>query len=144
MRRFLAVSLGLLLLVGCGGRGSRAGVVTGTLTYKGRPVNGAALFLHPAGEDEPILIPVTEEGTFRTSDVPPGEYTVVVEGTPGTPGPPTQGMSPEKLAQAKEKLGNMGTPPTIPFPNKYKSVKTSDKKVTVAAGEQTLNLELTD
>ena len=44
--------------------------------------------------------------------------TVVVEGTPGSPGPPTQGMSKEKAAEAKEKFKDMTTPPTIPFPNR--------------------------
>jgi hypothetical protein len=120
-------------------------VVIGTLTYRGQPVNGAALFLcPPPGQGEPILIPVTQEGNFRTSDVPPGEYTVVVQGTPGSGGPPTEGMSPDKLAAAKEKIEAMKTPPTIPFPKKYMLAATSDLKLNVAGGEQTVTLELKD
>jgi hypothetical protein len=141
MRRIITVAVVSLLLVGCGGR-SRLGTVSGTLTYKGRPINGAALLLYPDGGGEPFQIPVTQEGTFRTSDVPPGEYTVVVEGTAGNPGPPTQGMSKEKAAEAKEKFSGMTTPPTIAFPNRYKSVTTSNKKVTVVAGEQKMDIDL--
>jgi hypothetical protein len=143
MRRIITLAVVSLLVVGCGG-GSRKGTISGKLTYKGQPLNGAALFLHPDGGGEALLIPVTQEGMFQTSDVPPGEYTVVVEGTPGNPGPPTQGMSKEKAAEAKEKFKDMTTPPTIAFPNRYKSVTTSNKKVTVVAGEQKLDIDLTD
>ena len=142
MRRIITVAVVSLLLAGCGGGRSGLGTVSGTLTYKGRPINGAALLLYPDGKGEPFQIPVTQEGTFQSSDVPPGEYTVVVEGTPGNPGPSTQGMSKEKAAEAKEKFKDMTTPPTIPFPNRYKSVTTSNKKVTVVAGEQKLDIDL--
>jgi len=144
MRRIVTISIGLLLLAGCGSNRSGSGMVSGTITYNGQPVNGAALLLYPAGGGAEILIPVTQEGEFRTSDLPPGEYKVVVQGTAGSPGPPTQGMSPQKLAEVKEKLEAMKTPATIKFPDKYKSQATTDLKLTVIAGEQTLNLELKD
>jgi hypothetical protein len=143
MRRLVTVSLGLLLLIGCGGK-NQGGVLTGTITYQGKPVNGAAIFLHAPGAETGLLIPVDQEGKFRSTDVPPGEYKVVVQGAAGSSGPPTQGMSPEKMAEAKEKIAAMKSPPTIPFPDKYKSTATSDLKVTVVAGEQTVKLELKD
>src|SRR5581483_8204490 len=65
MRRIITVAVVSLLLVSCGGH-SRTGAVSGKLTYKGQPLNGAALFLHPAGGGEAFLIPVTQEGTFQT------------------------------------------------------------------------------
>ncbi len=132
------------MLAGCGSGNSRGGLVEGKLSYKGRPINGAALSLYPQGGGEPILIPVDQDGLFRSSDIPPGDYTVVVEGTPGDPGPPTAGMPPDKLAKAKEKLAGMSTPPTIPFPDKYKEPATSDKHVKVVAGKQSMDLDLTD
>jgi hypothetical protein len=144
MRRIITLSIGIVLLAGCGGGNSRGGLVEGKLTYKGRPVNGAALSLYPETGGDAILIPVDQDGEFRSSDVPPGDYTVVVEGTPGDPGPPTAGMPPDKLAKAKEKLAGMSTPPTIPFPDKYKVPATSDKRVKVVPGKQTMDLDLTD
>jgi len=145
MRRIITVSVGLLLLVGCGTKHS-GGVLMGTVTYKGQPVNGAVLALIPAsGEGNGVNIPVTQEGTFRTSDVPPGEYKIVVQGSGGSPTLSLKGMSPAKQAEAKEKLAKLGeTKPTIPFPAKYKSHLTTDLKCTVAQGEQTLPLELKD
>ena len=61
MWRILIVAIGLLLLVGCSNKRS-SGVVSGTITYQGRPVNGAALLLYPDGGGPEILIPVTQEG----------------------------------------------------------------------------------
>jgi hypothetical protein len=143
MRRVALVLLGLLLVAGCA-RGPRSGLLTGSVTYKGQPVNGAALFLHPVGGSEALLIPVAQDGTFSTADIPQGEYKVVVQGTEGQPGPPTQGMSPAQLAKASEKLAGLKTPATIRFPDKYKAPKTTPLTMTVRGGEQTENLELTD
>src|SRR5262245_677135 len=87
-RSLLIRTIGLLLvavLVGCGSSRVRPGVVSGKVTYKGKPVNDAALLLYPAGggATDPITIPVTAEGEFRISDTPPGEYKVVVQGAEG-------------------------------------------------------------
>ncbi len=94
MRRTVFVSIGLLLLAGCGPAGSGRGVVKGTITYKGQPVNGALLKLYPtSGGDIYTAIPVGQDGAFSTADVPPGDYKIVVEGATGTNGmpPPPQG-----------------------------------------------------
>jgi hypothetical protein len=149
MRQFVRVSVGLLLLavlVGCGPPRSRAGVVSGKVTYKGRPVGGAALLLYPTDGDltDPITIPVTEDGEFRIADTPPGEYKVVVQGTAGAAEADLSGMPADKRAKAKEMLGKMNTPPTIPFPNKYKDQRTTDLRCTITEKNQTLDLELTD
>jgi hypothetical protein len=146
MRRIVPVLIVALLLAGCGPkRGSKA-VVSGTVTYKGRPVNGAALLLYPAsaGKAETVTIPVSQEGTFHTADVPPGDYKIVVQPSAGTSGPSTRGMSEAKKAEMKAKLDEMKTPATIPIPKKYQDRLSSDLKCTVATGEQTLTLELKD
>jgi hypothetical protein len=139
MRRIVVVSIGLLLLVGCGSKNTK-GAVTGTVTYKGQPVNGAMLTLYPGR----FPIPVTQDGKFSTTDVPPGDYKVVVEGTKGSEGPPTKDMSPEKLAQVREKLEAMKTPATIKFPEKYTSEATTTLTMKVGTGQQNITLELTD
>jgi hypothetical protein len=134
MRRIVTVSVVLLLLVGCGKSNPRGGVLSGTVTYKGQPVNSAALRLYPSsgGEAQPIMIPVGPDGTFRTADVPEGDYKVVVQGTGAAAGSSSGGGAP-------------GAPkPTIPFPPKYKQPQTSDLTCKVGKGEQALNLELKD
>ena len=113
-----------------------------------RVVNGAALLLYPAsGTAEPITIPVTQDGNFTIADVPLGEYKIVVEGTAGVSQVPhgaLQNVPPEKRAEAEKKLAGMNTPPTIAFPDRYKSLQTTDLKCTVTDKAQTLNLELKD
>ena len=148
MRRFQMISLVLFLgaLAGCGW-GETLGVgVSGAVTYKGQPINGATLLLYPttAGQGAEVSIPVTQEGTFRTADVPLGDYKIVVQANPGDPGPSTKGMTPAQMAEMKEKLAQLKTPATIKYPDKYKSKEKTDLTVTIAKGEQTLTLELKD
>ncbi len=98
MRRSVLVTIGLLLLTGCGPAGHGKGIVKGTITYKGQPVNGATLLLYPAaGGDIYTPIPVGQDGAFSTADVPLGDYKVVVQGSTGTNGmpPPSAGRGPE-------------------------------------------------
>jgi hypothetical protein len=149
MRRIVTVSLVALLLAGCGPKRGKTGVVTGKITYQGKPVNGALLLLYPAagGQTPSMNVPVTQEGEFRISDLQqPGEYKVVVQGTAGAQqasAASLKNMPPDKAAEAKEKLKAMSTPPTIPFPNKYKDPRTTDLKVTITDKDQAQDLELT-
>jgi hypothetical protein len=151
MKRILIVSIGLLLLMGCGSKRGKDGMVSGTIQYKGKPVNGAVLHLHPSpGPGADILIPVSQEGTFRTSNVPPGEYKIVVEAKSPPPGggmpPIPKKVDPSKEAEMKAKLQQVGgqETPTIPYPAKYKILASTDLKCTIKEGEQTLPLELKD
>jgi hypothetical protein len=152
MKRILFVSIGLMLLLGCGGKPNPKGSVSGTVHYKGKPVNGAMLRLHPtSGEGNDIPIPVSQEGTFSAADIPPGEYKIVVESQdfpqeqmkmPPIP----KGMDPAKAAEMKEKFQQAkgGEVPTIPYPDKYKKEETTDLKYTINPGKQALTLQLKD
>ena len=149
MRRIVAVSLVALVLAGCGPKGKKSGVLTGKITYKGQPVNGAALMLYPlsGGDTAVMTVPVSQEGEFRISDVAPGEYKVVVQGTAGSQQANVspamlKNMPPEKAAEMKEKLSHMSTPPTIKFPDKYKDPKKTDLRVTVTDKTESKDLEL--
>ena len=149
MRRIVTVALVALLLAGCGPKGKKTGVVTGKITYKGQPVNGAALLLFPtAGGDTAVMtVPVSQEGEFRISELTPGQYKVVVQGTAGAQQVDPRllkSMPPEKQAEVKEKLSHMNTPPTIRFPDKYKDPKKSPLTWDVQKGDQTKDLALTD
>jgi hypothetical protein len=152
MRRILFVSIVLLPLMGCGSRDKQGGVISGKITYKNQPVNGAMLQLHPdPGPGVEISIPVTQEGTFRASNIPPGEYKIVVSSSQAPPGGrnmPTipKGTDPAKAEEMRQKLQQMQgqDAPTIAYPNKYKNIASTDLKCTIKEGDQTLPLELKD
>jgi hypothetical protein len=150
MRRIVPVFVGLFLvavLVGCGTR-SRSGAVSGKLTYKGQAVNDAALLLYPtSGAGGPITVPVTTDGSFVISDVPPGEYDIIVQGAEGEGSDASllQNVPAEKRADMEKLMKSQPSrKATIPFPQKYKDLKTSDLKCQVTDQKQTLNLELKD
>jgi hypothetical protein len=151
MRQILRVFVGLLLvavLVGCGPGRPRPGVVSGTITYKGRPVNDATLLLYSAGGDATgsITIPVTGDGTFRISDVPSGEYKIVVQGAEGEGSDASllKSVPKEKRAEVEKMMAGQRSAKTIPFPKKYQDLTTTDLKCQITASNQTLNLELKD
>ena len=147
MRPFVRVFVGLLLgavLVGCGRRSRPS--VSGKITYQGQPVNDAALLLYPAGGGaaEPITIPVTEDGSFTIRDVPRGEYKIVVQGSEGGGSDASllKNVPKDRQEEVKKLMGNRASPKTIPFPKKYKNLRTTDLKCEITDSDQTLNLEL--
>jgi hypothetical protein len=142
MWRYVLLSFGLLALFGCGSKKVTTGVVSGTITYKGQPVNGAALVLYQAtGAGDSIIIPTTQEGTFRASDLPLGDYKVVIQPSKGM-SEHTKGADPAKLAEYKSKMEEMRTPATITIPDKYKQRTTTDLTLTVTKEDQTINFDL--
>src|SRR5689334_10888810 len=111
MGRILLVSIMVLSLAGCGSKGGK-GVLSGKVTYKGQPVNGASLVLLPAsGQGAESIIPVSQEGTFSTTGVQPGEYKVIVQPASTGVGLPTEKelerMDPSKREAAKANLARM-------------------------------------
>jgi len=149
MRRIITVSFGLVLLVGCGGSKIPTAAVSGTVTYNSEAVNGAALLLYPVAEGEglPVTIPVAQDGTFRESDVPVGEYKVVVEPAKGNKGfteKELAQMTPEQKAQMKKQIEDSKIPATIKIPSKYLKKETTDLTMKVDKGTQTVPLVLKD
>jgi hypothetical protein len=142
MRRIVTVSIGLLLLAGCGSSRPPAGAVSGTIMYNGKPVNGPTLLLYPTAgaQTSTVSIPVSQEGTFRITEVPVGEYKIVVQPSAGDPGPPTKNLSQEM----KEKAEKLKTPATITIPQKYTTKEKTDLSVNVTKGEVKVPLELKD
>jgi hypothetical protein len=146
MRGIVVASLACIVLAGCGPKGPPKGVLAGTITYNGQPVNGATLTLEPAsGTGTPLNIPVAQDGTFRVASVLAGDYKITVQGSAGFAGPSTKGMSEDKKAEMQGKVDAMKTPATIAFPRKYMDKKTTDLTCKVVTGENPpLKLELKD
>jgi hypothetical protein len=144
MNRLVIISIVFLPLMGCGKRSQ--GVVSGTITYNGNPVNGVMLHLHPvSGEDNDISIPVNQEGKFSSANIPPGEYKIVVEApkTNRMPAVP-KGGDPAKAEEMKQKFQQayQQKAPAIPYPDKYKTLQQTDLKCTITQNNPPLTLEL--
>lgn len=156
MKRTMFVSIGLLLLTGCGSKSGSGGSLTGTIHYNGKAVNGASLLLHPtSGQGDDISINVGQDGTFAGYSIPPGEYQIAVQSEENSPEgrqkmqmpkmPPN--MDPAKAEEMKQKFQQMQgqEAATISYPKKYKNLKTSELKCTVVAGKNPpLKLDLKD
>jgi hypothetical protein len=152
MRQIVSIAVGLLLvavLVGCGAKRPKAGTVTGKVSYKGQAVNDASLQLYPTSGPvgDGFTVAVLPDGTFSIVDFPKGDYKVVVTGavsTDAVPAASLKNIPKEKQAQVKEQLDKMRGPTTIPFPNKYKSLQTTDLKMSITDQDQKVELELKD
>jgi hypothetical protein len=137
------------LLLGCGGGAPKLAVtkVSGTITYKGAPVDDALVTF--ATEKSPrTAVGVTDaQGKFKLTTINtddgavPGDHaiTIVKRGKPGASQPLPQ--TPEDYLKIVEKQGKGNTqPPTIKtddksIPAKYKDPSTSGLKRTVVEGE---------
>jgi hypothetical protein len=140
MWRLVLLSIGLLALVGCGSKGGAKTVVTGSVTYKGKPVNGGALILYDTKSkaESGVSVPVMQDGTYNASSLAEGEYRVVVQ--------PSESFTPHvpKGMEGKAKIEEMKTTATIAIPDKYKKLATTDLRMTVKSGEQKIDMELKD
>lgn len=130
--RCAAVALIALPLVGCG-RGEKNHVavhpVQGAIKFRGQPIAGAFVSLSPTNPTEGVPAPratVGPDGSFAVTTyngndgAPEGEYVLTVQWY-------------RPIRQDNELVGG----PNV-LPAKYASAKTSDLRITVAAGENQL------
>ena len=149
LRLLIATSL-IVALVGCSTNKSAPAKVSGSIAYKGQPIKAGTMQFHtPDGTAYDAQI--SPDGTYAATDIPEGEMVVTVE---------TESINPDKKAATgkdAEKRGKMmqsppggvGGAPTptqhyIKIPSKYANSKTSPLTVTLTAGRQVQNFDLTD
>jgi hypothetical protein len=148
MRSIVPILTGLVLaavVVGCGPKRPHSSVITGKVTYKGQPLAHATLLVYPPGLQEnlaPLAYGIQEDGSYKISDLPAGEYKMVIQGAQETGEADLSKIPPEKRAEVKEKLDKMRTPATIPFPKKYQSPSTTPLKCTITDKDQQQDLTL--
>jgi len=143
----------LAIIAGCGqGAGEGTSPVSGTVTQKGSPVEGAIVSFVPASEGGENAVGVTDAAgkyilTTRKKDdgALPGQYKVSItkydkpKETAATSAPLPEGelSSPDYKGEAPE------TPPAKNLlPSKYASSDTSGLSATVNSGPNTHNFEL--
>ena len=120
-----------LLVAGCSGGSGRqvpTGKVAGTVTYKGKPVGNAAVFLVDSGQGAGGGSTLSAEGQFTLEQpIPVGTYKVFL------------GPMVEESADGQPKES---TPPKVPA--KYLKDASSDVSVEIKEGENELTVELKD
>ncbi len=132
-RRPLAAALLLLAAAGCGGRGD----VTGTVTYKGKPlVWGTVQF---EGSDNLIRqANIQSDGTYAVQGVAPGEAKVAVSSI-NPKSSDFQGRQAEGRPPPKPRPEVKGW---FPIPEKYDAPYKSGLVYTIKSGPNTINIEL--
>ena len=129
---FALVAVLAVSAVGCGGSDKNRVVVhpvQGAIQFRGQPVEGAFVSLHPKTSAEGVPNPratVAKDGSFTVSTydgndgAPEGEYVVTVQWY-------------KPVRQGNDLVGG----PNV-LPVKYASARTSDLKIRIAAGENRL------
>ena len=116
-------------MVGCGPTSDK-GELKGTITYKGQPVNAAGILLYPSADKDAVfdLRSCQPERRVRQRRCAAGQLPNRRQAANGA----------QREHEARRQLvsGRRATA-TIPFPDKYKDVKTTDLTCTVKAGDQT-------
>jgi hypothetical protein len=113
--------------------------VTGTVTYKNKPVIGGTItFVPQSGPGNPGIGYIQPDGAYslttydRDDGAVLGKHKVTIEVFPGQPGGP-----PDALPGTESRLPS-------PIPKKYASVDTSPLEVEVKQGDNVADLKLED
>jgi hypothetical protein len=155
-RHYLWILLLCLGLTGCGG--IKYGEVTGTVTYKGKPLPGGTIHFWPQGPGAPAAANLHEDGTY-TATVPVGDVTVTIEteslaGRPPAPIPRMwqkgrhgTGVPPEVMEQIKAQIEQQTKEQAqhgkyVKIESKFSKPETSGIKTTIHTGTQEVNVEL--
>lgn len=144
------------LLLGCGQNGPDIGAVTatGTVTYRGAPVEGAQVAFLPDGSGRAAAATTDSSGRFSLNTAGagdgavPGSYKVIVTKTSAPAAVAADAsMTPEERDAAARAAMERGEtkPPEDLLPAKYKSPATSGLTATIAQGEKNeFSFELKD
>src|SRR5262245_43100086 len=164
-RRLFGFWVGFALLPFLAGCAPGQGKVTGQVTYKGKPVPGGLVTFRPSDpKQNSVTAELDAEGRY-SAVLPAGEVVVSIDNRELEPRPTGIPSLPPGLPIAPDVRAKIakGTPPKepegdaksgedvrrpkgryLPIPEKYYMAETSELKFTIKAGDQTLNIELTD
>ena len=141
----LALATALIALAGCSGPADLStGDLSGTVTTGGKALTGGSIKFTPSGGGAAIAATVGYEGTYRTTSIPPGDYTVTVEtaflGKLYKIGGSISAAPPEKVAKAAPKKADPASA-HVQVPKKYEKVSESTLKLTVKPGVQVADFD---
>jgi Carboxypeptidase regulatory-like domain len=149
MRTYLLLSIVALAFSGCGGESSPPVAVSGKVSMKGKPIEGAVVTFHASAQGRSASGKTAADGTFKlttnkTDDgAKPGEYTVTISKqeakTGGSSGVDiTKGDFGAAYGQMMGAAGsnNMAKAVKDALPAKYASAASSGLSRTVVKGEK--------
>jgi len=123
-KKLLLVAILIAVFTGCSKQKDPAGTVSGQITYKGDTFVDGYLGLHNPETKLKRTARLDESGNFLFSDVPPGDYHVLV---------------------VPRALDDDDAVRKIPIPKKLQRKETTDLSVTVKVNEDTkLDIELSE
>jgi len=135
----------LLPLAGCA-KSNKAVIVSGKVSYKGKPLGGGTIQFHPATGD-PIPGGINPDGTFSFGGVPPGPSRITIE-TESIRNTVQKGGDYMRMPGAKipegMKVSDAPQPTYVPIPKKYADPNTSGLTWDVNSGNSTKDFNLTD
>jgi|SRR5579872_4036378 len=123
-----------LALCGCsgGGQSGPKDIVKGKVTMDGKPVAGDVIFQSTADKNkDPLKTTTALDGTYSISNLPKGEYQVMVKGMLAG------------LAKGEKTPGDTAAKSGVEPPAKYAKPDNGLPKVDFKGGEMTHNIELT-
>jgi hypothetical protein len=134
----------LVFVAGCPSGGPATVPVEGTLTIDGKPANDVTIDLIPSDPAGSVASGRAENGSFRlftgatgTPGAVVGKYKVVLNSTA------TGGASMYQPQEGgADRSGSAAPEVKLPFPEKYRHAKTSDKEVEITSGSNTLKIEI--
>ncbi|NLF09631.1 MAG: hypothetical protein GX594_16870 [Pirellulaceae bacterium] len=139
----LAVS-GLLICGGCGQNRPDTALVSGKLTFQGKPVATGRIVFHPVDGRRPAMAAINEDGTYQltTFDTKDGamlgEHVVTIKSTRTIGGTPL-----DEFAEAPPGAAP-AEPPKLEWlvPEKYSRKDTTPLKATVKDGKNAIDFNL--
>ena len=150
MYKLLSAACALVCVVGCG---PRTGVVTGEVTYKGKPIPGGLLTFRPVDPaHNSAAYELDRDGKFKI-ELPVGEALICIDNREFEPRPatapaipPGMNLPPDvlKSMQASTKESSKVSDRWVKLPEKYYQIETSELKINVKGGEQTEVIEFKD
>jgi hypothetical protein len=137
---------GMLLAAGCAGG---KGVVSGKVSYQGKPVRAGTVSFVPQGGGV-MSSPIEEDGSYTIRNVPVGTVKITVETESARP-PALQsgrgGEAPEFMRKyVKEKNPELASPERakrfVPIPKQYSDADKSNLTYEVKSGKQEHDIDL--
>jgi hypothetical protein len=167
-KRLMLLGLPLLVVVFACSKSKTPATVSGKVTYKGETVPGGILYFYSLKEDgspgAEFSCVIKSDGTYSSSQLPEGDLLVSIDTESKNPNSERAKADPSKygkgtgkgafadpkmMMEQMKKNNNVPDMPSddtsyLPIPKKYWEPATSGLKVTLKAGKNTFDFNLTD
>lgn len=143
-------AVGFLVFLSAAGCGGATAIVSGKVTYEGKPVTSGYVAFYSA-DGQTVTGRIDDEGQYTVSKAPVGDVKVAVFTTDPAQKPPRQllangkqggGPSKGKAPPEEETMEPVRAGKFVAIPSRYKDPEQSGLNFTVKSGPQTIDLDL--